>query len=275
MSHQAAQFGAGVEAVKEIGNAKNFEQALQVAGQYLGEPFRLQVEAQNFNQYIQQAQLDIARDQLDATKDAATAAIEAEARKMSREDIDLARKDPRVTNFETVQALKNRVDQELSNVLDESGQVKWEEAAQSNSTIYALANAAARSQNPEMTRAMGDLGLAATASVEQKIEAMYNKLLKDATANPGKLTEMYRLLNSSHTSSMRDATEAMQQLKANVPGFTIDISMFTNISDAADAFTLAALQDPSVTNPPTPVNQKPSDPFGAAIVDWMSGFNIQ
>jgi hypothetical protein len=273
IAEMAYQYGATGEQVAKITDANTWAEAMEAGGSFLGEPFRLQVEAQKFNQYIQQAQLSMQQAQIDAASNAAANALAMEARKMSREDIKLAREDVRVTNFETIQSIKNRVDQELTNVTDKQGNINWEAAAKSNSTIWALANAAGRSQNPEMTRAIGELGLTGTASIEQRVEAMYNKLLKDATANPGKLTEMYRLLNSSHTSAMKDMNDALTSLQTTIPGFEITSTMFVNRDVTADAFVNAAVQNTQIMN--APATQPSTTQFSTSLNNWLYGSSTQ
>jgi hypothetical protein len=263
----AAQFGATGEQIVAITDAKNFNEAMQVGGSFLGEGFRMQVQAQEFNQYIQQAQLNMAWSQMAQAKEAAAASLEMEARKMSREDIDLARKDTRVTNFETIQSVKNRVDQELNNVTTDEGRINWEAAAKSNSTIWAISNAAARSQNPEMARLAGDLGLDATAGALEKAEATYRALTKDQTALPSKMREMYNLLDSSHTSAMRDMQDALTSLQTTVPGFTITEDMFVNRDVTADNFVNAAIQNINIMNAPRTGN----DAMDKLLAEWRAG----
>jgi len=62
---QAAQYGATGEQIKAITDAGTFDEAMSVGSSFLGEPFRMQVEAQEFAQKIQQEQLNISYAQLD------------------------------------------------------------------------------------------------------------------------------------------------------------------------------------------------------------------
>jgi hypothetical protein len=64
MSLQAAQYGASPDVVAKIGDAPDAKTAISMASKYLGEPFRLQVDMQRFNQKIQSAQLALQREKL-------------------------------------------------------------------------------------------------------------------------------------------------------------------------------------------------------------------
>ena len=65
---QAAQYGAPGEQIKAITDAGTFDEAMNVGGSFLGEPFKMQVEAQKFAQQIQREQLNISYAQLDMQK---------------------------------------------------------------------------------------------------------------------------------------------------------------------------------------------------------------
>jgi len=94
-------------------------------------------------------------------------------------------------------------------------------------------------------------------------------LLKDATANPGKLREMYGLLDSSHTSSLRDLNDAIKSFQVNVPGFELGTDMFVNRQATADALVTSFIQNPEVMN--APAEQPSNTAFGQSLTSWMYG----
>jgi hypothetical protein len=57
----AAQYGATPEQILAISNAKDFEEATNIGGFFLGEPFRAQVQAQEFAQKVEMERLGIAK----------------------------------------------------------------------------------------------------------------------------------------------------------------------------------------------------------------------
>jgi len=93
-------------------------------------------------------------------------------------------------------------------------------------------------------------------------------LLKDATANPGKLREMYGLLDSSHTSSLRDLNDAIKSFQVNVPGFELGADMFVNRQATADALFDSFIQNAEVMNAPAEVSNKQNDD----ILSWTYGY---
>jgi len=76
---QAAQYGATGEQITKITDAKNFNEAMQVGGSFLGEGFKQQVEAQQFSQKIQQEQLNISYSELKMRQDEVRAKANAVA----------------------------------------------------------------------------------------------------------------------------------------------------------------------------------------------------
>jgi hypothetical protein len=79
MQLQAAQYGASPDVVSQIGNAKTQKEAIAMASKYLGEPFRLQVDQQAFNQRMAMMNYNLARSAQEFARQQAGIASEAES----------------------------------------------------------------------------------------------------------------------------------------------------------------------------------------------------
>jgi hypothetical protein len=77
IAEMAYQYGATGEQVTKITDATTWAEAMEAGGTFLGEPFRLQVEAQKFAQQIQREQLNISYAQLDIQKKEYQAKVDA------------------------------------------------------------------------------------------------------------------------------------------------------------------------------------------------------
>lgn len=111
---QSAQYGATPDVVSQIGNAKTHKEAIALASKYLGEPFRLQVDMQEFNKRIQLEQLQLSKDKFSFDKRVA----EAKDTTPNSSDMD------KNADFK-----KLKGNSELKNALDEYKKVVKEQGA--------------------------------------------------------------------------------------------------------------------------------------------------
>jgi hypothetical protein len=262
---QAAQFGATGEQIKTITDAKTFNEALNAGGSFLGEPFRMQVEAQKFAQKIQREQLNISYAQLDIQRQAQKEAANQAILMMDRE----ARKEVEGTqayqNWEMRALIANDTDNTLREFAgtENRDNVNWDALAKSDSAVNAIATQLVYSRNPQLRRAseLGDAN--ATADIKAQVAQTIKSITVGRNIQPTLLADRVREIDTNYRSSVDAYNKVVNNTLERNPGAILPEYNIAPVRDGTVTKTLDSLIEES----------KPVQTQGYLTNLWNSLFN--
>lgn len=200
LSIQAAQYGAGAEALNQLAEAKNFDQAISIAGEYIGRPFQMQVQAMQFSQSMERARLALAREQFDFQKQSALDQAQKQMAEMNIKAADEFRKTQAFKDFDGVYS---RVAVSLDRRMEEVGgttdraNFDYRNASKNDAFVFEVVNSLARTINPDITRA-ADAG---DATAETRLIDQFNQIKRRLTVgnviSPQKLQEAIQAIDTN------------------------------------------------------------------------------
>jgi len=230
MAMTALQFGATPDVANKIMGAKSFEEAISIGGQYLGESFRLQVQAQKFQQdmaiktYNLQVQslLDSMNERIDKNNQEANKAFAdtSEARSVTVVKGQVAQLD---------QFLVNRIGTADREKMTEE---QWGTMAKDMSVVRAIANAEARVLNPDITRAAMGGDLNAATSLQEQTERIFDRYWKGENTRPIDLKNAIRSIDSALQARIMEADTALSRIEQIYPNSQI-ITTYNETSPVA------------------------------------------
>jgi len=220
MAMTALQYGATPDVAQRIGEAKTFEEAMQIGGRYLGEPFRLQMENQQFTQMIQTEQLSIAWRQLALQEQANKNAADQAVRVLSKEARDELTKTQAYQNWEMRGLISNDLDNTLQEFAGtaERDSVSWETLAASDSAVNAIATQLVYSRNPQLRRAMELGDAAAQKDVISQTEQIIQSLKSGRNIQPNLLRDRVREIDTNYRSSVQAYNKTVNDILERNPG---------------------------------------------------------
>jgi hypothetical protein len=239
----AYQYGATGEQVKKITDATNFEEALNVGGSFLGEPFRLQMEAQQFAQKIQREQMNISYAQLDLQKQSMHQAANQALLAMDTE----ARKEIEGTqaykNWEMRALIANDTDGTLTEFAGTADRdsVDWDALSHNNSAVYAIATQLVYSRNPQLRRAseLGDATV--TANVDAQAKQIIASLTKGRNIQVDLLKDRVREIDTNYRSSVDAYNRVVNNVVERNPGVILPQYNIAEVRSGTATKTLDAM----------------------------------
>ncbi len=233
----AAQFGATGEQITAITDAKNFNDAMQVGGSFLGEGFRQQVAAQKFQQDMSVKTYDLqVRSQNFAEKQAKDAA-DAKAAQAEQDILDRLtdlniKANAEFSKTDEAQSLTvvrgqvatvNRILENTIGISDRSDMTDdhWASVAKNMSTVRAIANAEVRALNPDITRAAANGDLNAATSLVEMTEAKVGQLWRGENTRPIDVKNAVVSLDSAMLARLSEADERLKVVETLFPSSQI------------------------------------------------------
>jgi len=240
----AAQYGATPEQVKQITDATNFSEAMSMGGGFLGEPFRLQVEAQQFQQEmaVKSYNLQVRSQSFTEQMQRQSLALQAQQleesilARMQESNIKANAEFANTDEAKSMQVVKGQVgtlNQMLESTVGSSDRNKlnWELAAKDMSVVKAIANAEARALNPDLSRASAGGDLNAETSLLEIAERTFQKYTRGDNVRPVDLQNAVRLVDSAYQSRLQQAQEAQRRVETLYPSSQV-ISTYNSTAPA-------------------------------------------
>jgi hypothetical protein len=210
MMLKAFEFGASPEEAQKIGEAQSFEEAINLGGKFLGEPFRLQIEANEFARKMQEAQFGLQQAQFGLQKQqfsfqqqevrkAEQRAIEEVYRNLEIEGRKEIKNTEAFQEYDVRTRRQKDIDQGAITHLNtdrRSEVVNWTEASKSDAFVdtvfaalfYVENPTARRPQDMDPVEAQAFARLRATFAKEKEGENVSPNLLKQAVDRVDSLT---------------------------------------------------------------------------------------
>jgi hypothetical protein len=230
----AAQSGATGEQIKQITDATSFNDAMNIGGSILGEPFRQQMAAQQFQQEMSIKTYDLqvrsqAFSENMARQSLALQSQQLEESILARVQENNIKANSEFAKTEEAQAMtvvKGQVgtlNRLLENTVGTSDRDKldWEKASKNMSVVRAIANAEARALNPDLTRATAAGDLNAETSLLEIAERLYKKYTRGNNVRPVDLQNAVRSVDSAYQSRLNDANTALKRVETIYPSSQI------------------------------------------------------
>jgi hypothetical protein len=239
----AAQYGATGEQIKQITDVGSFEEAMTQGATFLGEPFRLQVEMQQFQQWAQKQQIsmgwtgiDLQKQQLAEQKISNALAQTQQLRGEGRKEV-LASEEYKVAQTVSLYQDTLIADMEKQGVIKSDGSVDWEKVSKNDTLRYNLATTLARVSVPDIGRAVSAEEALQDTSLPQKLRGDLGRIVSGKGITPELLQTAFTTINSRGNS----AAERLEFRVNDVASFygvdTVDLPnvSFNNVITAPQA----------------------------------------
>jgi hypothetical protein len=230
----AAQAGATGEQITKITDAKTFNEAMNVGGSFLGEPFRQQMAAQKFQQEMSIKTYDLqvrgqafsenmARQSLALQSQQLEESILARIQENNLKANEAFAKTEEAQAMTVVKGQVGSLNRLLENTVGSSDRdtLDWDRASKDMSVVRAIANAEARALNPDLTRAMAAGDLNAETSLIEIADRLFDKYIKGNNVRAVDLQNAVRSVDSAYQSRLNDANSALQRIETIYPSSQI------------------------------------------------------
>jgi hypothetical protein len=238
----AAQSGATGEQIVAITDAKNFNEAMQVGGSFLGEPFKQQMLAQKFQQDMAIKTYDLQVRGQNFSESMARQSLALQSQQLEESILARIQENNLTANAEfaktdeaqamsVVKGQVGTVNRLFENVVGTSDRDKidWDTAVKNMSVVRAVANAEARALNPDLSRAASGGDLNAATSLTEKADRLFNQWWKGQNTRVVDIQNAVRSLDSAYESRLQQANIAQQRISALYPNSQI-ISTYNTTS---------------------------------------------
>lgn len=199
----AAQYGATASDLSAIGQAKTFDEAINAAGKFLGAPFALQMRAQAFQENLQ------------------SEALKSEMNKASQEANKLFANTDEAKAVSAIQGQVAQVDELLTNLVGTADRnmsdENWATISKNSSAVRAIANAEARSLNPDLAKRADGGDLASEEAIARQATQLFNKYSGGSAASISNLKGAVRQLDSSYQARIKQANLVLKNFQQLYP----------------------------------------------------------
>jgi len=230
----AAQSGATGEQIKAITDANSFTEAMNIGGDILGEPFRQQMLAQQFQQEMAVKTYDLQVRSQAFSENMARQSLALQSQQLEESILARIQENNIKANSEfakteeaqamaTVKGQVGMVNRLLETTVGTSDRdkISWESASKNMSVVRAIANAEARSLNPDLSRASAAGDLNAETSLLEIAERVYKKYTAGNNVRPIDLQNAVRSIDAAYQSRLNQANEAQQRITTLYPNSQI------------------------------------------------------
>jgi hypothetical protein len=239
----AAQYGATGEQIKAITDTNSFNEAMSIGGSFLGEGFKLQVEAQQFQQWATRTGLDYQKMGLDLQNASIKASQDAARVQAVQQMTTEARKEvfasPEYKEAQTISLYQDTLisDMEAQGVIKADGSVDWNAVSKNDTLRYNLATTLARVSVPDIGRAVSAEEALEDTSLPQKLRGDLGRIISGKGITPELLQTAFTTINSRGNTATKRFDFRIDDVSSHygVPVIDLPNVSFNNTITAKDA----------------------------------------